>query len=66
LAGVVLPKITIPAPSVIIIAGGLLVGFGTCLGGPLHERTWRFCGLARLSLRSLFAYVVARIVPEHR
>jgi hypothetical protein len=54
LAGGVLPKITIPAPSVIIIAGGLLVGIGTRLGGGCTSGHG-VCGLARLSPRSLVA-----------
>jgi uncharacterized protein len=54
LAGGVLPKITIPAPSVVIIAAGLLVGFGTRLGGGCTSGHG-VCGLARLSRRSLVA-----------
>jgi uncharacterized membrane protein YedE/YeeE len=49
-----LPKITIPAPSVIIIAGGLLVGIGTRLGGGCASGHG-VCGLARLSPRSFVA-----------
>jgi hypothetical protein len=48
-----LPKITIPAPLVIIIAGGL-VGFSTRLGGGCTSGHG-VCGLARLSRRSLVA-----------
>ncbi len=54
LSGGVLPKITVPAPSVIIIAAGLLVGFGTRFGSGCTSGHG-VCGLARLSRRSLMA-----------
>lgn len=54
LAGGVLPKIIIPAPSVIIIVAGLLVGFGTRLGGGCTSGHG-VCGIARFSRRSLMA-----------
>jgi len=41
-------------PPLIIIAGGLLVGFGTRLGGGCTSGHG-VCGLARLSPRSLVA-----------
>jgi len=49
-----LPRISVSVPPLIIIAGGLLVGFGTRLGGGCTSGHG-VCGLARLSPRSLVA-----------
>jgi hypothetical protein len=49
-----LPPISISVPPLIVIAGGLLVGFGTRLGGGCTSGHG-VCGLARLSPRSLVA-----------
>jgi uncharacterized protein len=49
-----LSRISISVPPLIIIAGGLLVGFGTRLGGGCTSGHG-VCGLARLSLRSVVA-----------
>ena len=53
-AGGVLPHIVLSVPTLIIIAAGLLVGFGTRLGGGCTSGHG-VCGLARLSPRSLTA-----------
>ena len=52
-----LPRISISVPPLIVIAGGLLVGFGTRLGGGCTSGHG-VCGLARLSPRSLVATVL--------
>jgi uncharacterized protein len=49
-----LPRISVSVPPLIVIAGGLLVGFGTRLGGGCTSGHG-VCGLARLSPRSLVA-----------
>jgi uncharacterized membrane protein YedE/YeeE len=49
-----LPRISVSVPPLIIIAGGLLVGIGTRLGGGCTSGHG-VCGLARLSPRSLMA-----------
>ena len=49
-----LPRISVSTPPLIVIAGGLLVGFGTRLGGGCTSGHG-VCGLARLSPRSLMA-----------
>jgi uncharacterized protein len=49
-----LPHITISVPWPLIMIGGLLVGFGTRLGGGCTSG-YGVCGLARLSPRSLVA-----------
>jgi uncharacterized protein len=49
-----LPHITISVPWPLIMIGGLLVGFGTRLGGGCTSGHG-VCGLARLSRRSLVA-----------
>ncbi len=54
MAGGVLPAILLPASPPVIVAGGLLVGFGTRLGGGCTSGHG-VCGLARLSPRSLVA-----------
>lgn len=53
-AGGVLPDLTSPAPISVLIAAGLLVGFGTRLGSGCTSGHG-VCGLARLSPRSLAA-----------
>ena len=52
--GAMLPEIRIEAGWPVILAGGLLVGFGTRLGGGCTSGHG-ICGLARLSPRSLAA-----------
>jgi uncharacterized membrane protein YedE/YeeE len=52
-----LPRISISVPPLIVIAGGLLVGFGTRLGGGCTSGHG-VCGLARLSPRSIVATVL--------
>jgi uncharacterized membrane protein YedE/YeeE len=49
-----LPRISVSVPSLIVIAGGLLVGFGTRLSGGCTSGHG-VCGLARLSPRSIVA-----------
>ena len=49
-----LPRISVSVPPLIVIAGGLLVGFGTRLGGGCTNGHG-VCGLARLSPRSIVA-----------
>jgi uncharacterized protein len=49
-----LPRTSVSVPPLIIVAGGLLVGFGTRLGGGCTSGHG-VCGLARLSPRSLVA-----------
>jgi len=49
-----LPRISVSVPPLIVIAGGLLVGFGTRLGGGCTSGHG-VCGLARLSPRSIVA-----------
>ena len=55
--GGALPPIVVPLPWPLIIAAGLLVGFGTRLGGGCTSGHG-VCGLARLSPRSLVATAV--------
>ncbi|HUK57656.1 MAG TPA: YeeE/YedE family protein [Stellaceae bacterium] len=54
LAGGSLPAIALTASAPIVIAGGLLVGFGTRLGGGCTSGHG-VCGMARLSPRSIAA-----------
>jgi uncharacterized membrane protein YedE/YeeE len=54
LVGAAMPKISVPAPSAVVIAAGLLVGFGTRLGSGCTSGHG-VCGIARLSKRSLAA-----------
>ena len=56
-AGGLLPEIVLPSSSAVVIAGGLLVGLGTRLGGGCTSGHG-VCGLARLSTRSLAATIV--------
>jgi hypothetical protein len=53
-AGVPLPALSIDASLPVVIAGGLLVGFGTRLGGGCTSGHG-VCGIARFSTRSLAA-----------
>ena len=53
-AGGVRPDLTSPAPLAVVIAAGLLVGFGTRLGNGCTSGHG-VCGIARLSPRSLAA-----------
>lgn len=52
-----LPAVTMPSNPWLIIAAGLLVGFGTRMGSGCTSGHG-VCGLSRLSLRSLAATVV--------
>lgn len=52
-----LPEVTMPGNPVLIIAAGLLVGFGTRLGCGCTSGHG-VCGLSRLSLRSMAATLV--------
>ena len=52
-----LPAVSMPSNPVLIIAAGLLVGFGTRLGAGCTSGHG-VCGLSRLSLRSLAATLV--------
>ena len=52
--GATLPALTIDAALPVVVAGGLLVGFGTRLGGGCTSGHG-VCGIARLSPRSLVA-----------
>ena len=54
MAGGELPHITVSVPWPLVMIGGLLVGFGTRLGGGCTSGHG-VCGLARLSRRSLVA-----------
>ncbi len=54
IAGGFLPEVVLPNSSAVIIAGGLLVGFGTRLGGGCTSGHG-VCGFARLSARSVAA-----------
>ncbi len=57
LAGGVIPDIGIASNPVLLIAGGLLVGFGTVIGNGCTSGHG-VCGLARLSPRSFSAVCV--------
>ncbi len=52
-----LPQVTMPDSPLLLIAAGLLVGFGTRLGSGCTSGHG-VCGLSRLSLRSLAATLV--------
>jgi len=56
-AGAPLPPLTIEASLPVLIVGGLLVGFGTRLGGGCTSGHG-ICGISRLSARSLAATVL--------
>ena len=53
-AGRALPDLATPAPLIVVVAAGLLVGFGTLLGSGCTSGHG-VCGIARLSPRSLAA-----------
>ncbi len=57
IAGGPLPHVVLPGSAASIVAGGLLVGFGTRLGGGCTSGHG-VCGMARLSPRSIAATVV--------
>lgn len=57
LTGAALPSPTMPASLVVIVVAGLLVGFGSRMGGGCTSGHG-VCGTARLSARSLVATVV--------
>jgi uncharacterized protein len=54
MSGGELPQITVSVPWPLIVIGGLLVGFGTRLGGGCTSGHG-VCGIARLSPRSIMA-----------
>lgn len=56
-AGLPLPALTIEASLPVLIVGGLIVGFGTRLGGGCTSGHG-VCGIARFSMRSLAATVL--------
>ena len=56
-AGAPLPALSIEASLPVLIAGGLLVGFGTRLGGGCTSGHG-VCGICRFSMRSLVATMV--------
>lgn len=56
-AGGAAPRITVSVSPLLVVAGGLLVGFGTRLGGGCTSGHG-VCGLARLSSRSVVATAV--------
>ena len=57
LAGVPIPYPEMPASFLVIVAAGLLVGFGTRLGGGCTSGHG-VCGIARLSRRSIVATAI--------
>ena len=57
LVGVPLPLPEMPASWLVIVAAGLLVGFGTRLGGGCTSGHG-VCGIARLSPRSIAATAI--------
>ena len=64
LLGFAMPQPKLPASWAIIIAAGLLVGFGTRLGGGCTSGHG-ICGVARLSVRSIaatFIFMLTAIV----
>ena len=56
-AGAPLPSPTMPASLIVIVIAGLLVGFGSRMGGGCTSGHG-VCGVARLSARSLIATAV--------
>lgn len=50
------PLLSFPTPFPLLIAGGILVGFGTQLGGGCTSGHG-VCGISRLSMRSLVATI---------
>jgi uncharacterized membrane protein YedE/YeeE len=61
LLGAPLPKPVMPASLVVVAIGGLLVGFGSRMGGGCTSGHG-VCGMARLSARSLVATAVFMVV----
>jgi uncharacterized protein len=61
LAGYPLPHPVMPASLALIVGAGLLVGFGTRLGGGCTSGHG-ICGLARLSPRSILATAIFMVV----
>jgi uncharacterized protein len=59
--GYAMPPPKLPASWTVIIAAGLLVGFGTRLGGGCTSGHG-ICGVARLSVRSIAATVIFMLV----
>lgn len=57
LSGAALPAPTMPASLTLVAIGGLLVGFGTRMGGGCTSGHG-VCGIARLSARSIVATVI--------
>ncbi len=57
LTGAALPSPAMPASLIVIVIAGLLVGFGTRMGGGCTSGHG-VCGVARLSARSLIATAV--------
>jgi uncharacterized membrane protein YedE/YeeE len=57
LAGVSVPSPAMPSSWVVIVAAGLLVGFGTRLGGGCTSGHG-ICGIARISPRSITATLI--------
>jgi uncharacterized protein len=55
--GGTLPSLTVSSSPVLLVAGGLLVGFGTRLGGGCTSGHG-VCGIARLSWRSIAATAI--------
>lgn len=55
--GAYLPSPTMPASMILIVAAGLLVGFGSRMGGGCTSGHG-VCGIARLSARSLIATAI--------
>lgn len=55
--GIKLPSPAMPASLIVIVAAGLLVGFGTRMGGGCTSGHG-VCGIARLSPRSLVATAI--------
>ena len=55
--GYAVPSPQMPASWIVVIAAGLLVGFGTRLGGGCTSGHG-ICGVARLSVRSIAATVI--------
>jgi uncharacterized membrane protein YedE/YeeE len=61
LAGAPLPEPAMPASFAVIVVGGLLVGFGSRMGGGCTSGHG-VCGVARLSARSLVATAIFMMV----
>jgi uncharacterized membrane protein YedE/YeeE len=57
LSGAALPAPTMPTSLILVAIGGLLVGFGTRMGGGCTSGH-SVCGIARLSARSIVATMI--------